>query len=67
MKELIKRFNDPTPMFWKKVQKIGIALGAIGGVVLATPALPAGIIVVGGYLATVGAVTATLSQFTSTK
>ena len=63
--ELKKRWNAKTPDFWKKVQKIGIACGAIGAAIVAAPvALPAAIITAGGYLIAVGGVTATLSQLT---
>jgi len=63
--ELKKRWNGKTPKFWKKVQKLGIVAGAIGGVLAASPvALPAIIVSAGGYLLLAGSVTATLSQLT---
>ena len=63
--ELTKRWKAKTPSFWKKVQKIGIAAGAVGAVLVAAPiALPAGLIAVGGYLVTAGSLTAALSQLT---
>lgn len=66
LKEIAERATEPTPSFWKKVQRIGIIAGAIGGAILTAPvSLPAGIVAVGGYLATAGAVTASLSQLTS--
>jgi hypothetical protein len=66
--EIIKRLKEPTPSFWKKIQKIGIALGVIGGAIVAAPvALPAAIVSLGSYLVTAGAVAAGLSQLTSTK
>ena len=65
---LIKRLKEPTPSFWKKVQKVGIALGVIGGgIATTTITLPAIIVTIGGYLATVGIVTTALSQMTSTE
>lgn len=67
LKEIAERATEPTPSFWKKVQRIGLILGAVGGAILTAPiSLPAGIVAVGGYLATAGAVTAGLSQATST-
>ena len=61
----MKRWNAKTPKFWKTVQKIGLAAGAVGAVLVAAPiALPAGIIAVGGYLVTAGSLTAALSQLT---
>lgn len=63
--ELKERWQAKTPKFWQKVQKIGIALGVIGGTIVALPvALPAVVITIGGYLVTAGTVTATLSQLT---
>ena len=63
--ELTKRWKAETPKFWKTVQKIGIAAGAVGAVLVAAPvALPAGIVALGGYLVTAGGVAAALSQLT---
>ena len=63
--ELKERWQAKTPKFWKKVQKIGIALGVIGGTIVALPvALPAALVTAGGYLVAAGTVTATLSQLT---
>lgn len=60
-----ERFKAQTPKFWKKVQKLGLTLGAIGGVIIASPiALPAAVISVAGYMVVAGGVTATLSQLT---
>lgn len=65
LKELKNRWKSETPTFWKKVQKISIAAGVIGGAIIAAPvALPAAVITVGGYLVAVGSVGATLSQLT---
>lgn len=62
---LKERWQSKTPKFWKKVQRIGIALGVIGGTIVALPvALPAAVITAGGYLVAAGTVTATLSQLT---
>lgn len=63
--ELKERWQSKTPNFWKKVQKIGIACGVIGGVLVSAPvSLPAALITVGGYMIAVGSVTAALSQLT---
>jgi ABC-type protease/lipase transport system fused ATPase/permease subunit len=65
MESLKKRWKAKTPKFWKAVQKIGIAAGAIGAVLIAAPiALPTAVVVAGGYLVTAGSVTAALSQLT---
>lgn len=60
-----KRWTAKTPTFWKKVQKVGLVAGAVGGVLIAAPiALPSVLITLGGYLVTAGGVTAALSQLT---
>lgn len=65
MENLKKRWNAKTPKFWKQVQKIGIAAGAVGAVLVAAPiTLPAAVITLGGYLVTAGSLTAALSQLT---
>lgn len=62
---LKERWQSKTPTFWKKIQKLGLAAGAVGGVLIAAPiALPATLITLGGYLVTAGAVTAALAQLT---
>ena len=63
-----QRLNAKTPSFWKKVQKVGIAVAALGGAIMTAPiALPASIVAIGGYLATAGAITGILSQLTVDK
>jgi ABC-type xylose transport system permease subunit len=65
MTDIKKRWNAKTPKFWKKVQKVAIAVGAAAGVVIAAPiTLPATVVTVAGYLVTAGTVAATLSQLT---
>jgi ABC-type xylose transport system permease subunit len=65
MTNIKKRWNAPTPKFWKKVQNIAIAIGAAAGVVIAAPiTLPTAVVTVAGYLVTAGTVAATLSQLT---
>lgn len=68
VKEIKTRWDSETPKFWKKVQKIGVIAGAVGGVLIAAPvALPAALISAGGYLLLAGSLTATLSQLTVEK
>ncbi len=55
---LKERFKAPTPKFWKKVQRLGVVLGVIGGALVA-PFPP-----VGSVLITAGAVITALSQLT---
>jgi hypothetical protein len=65
MKKLIKRWKAETPDFWKKVQTIGISIGAVGGIIVSAPvALPAALITIGGYMVTAGSVAAVLSKLT---
>jgi hypothetical protein len=63
--ELKERWQSKTPKFWKKVQRIGIALGVIGATIVAAPVvLPASLVTAAGYMVAAGTVTATLSQLT---
>jgi len=65
MENLKKRWNAKTPKFWKQVQRIGLAAGAVGAVLATAPiALPATIVTLGGYLITAGSLTAAISQLT---
>ena len=65
MKELKGRWKAKTPNFWKKIQKVAIALGAAATIIVAAPiALPAAVVTVAGYVITAGTVAATLSQLT---
>jgi ABC-type xylose transport system permease subunit len=62
---LVKRWNSPTPKFWKRIQKIAIVAGAVAGVIIAAPVtLPAALVTAAGYVVTAGTVAATLSQLT---
>jgi hypothetical protein len=60
MKTLIERVNKPTPKFWKKVQKIGIVAGIIGGALVAFPVTAT----IGTIVVTVGGTITALSQLT---
>jgi mitochondrial fission protein ELM1 len=62
---LKERVLAPTPKFWKKVQRIGILLTAIGTALVTAPvALPAAVITAGSYVAFGGGLIAAMSQFT---
>lgn len=68
LKETIERVKKPTPNYFKKIIKIGIALGAIGGAIATAPiALPAAIVTAGGYLATAGIIAAAVAKTTAVK
>lgn len=63
--KLIDRAKAPTPKFFKILRTIGLSIAAAGGAILAAPiALPAGIVALGGYLVTGGAVLSAVSQVT---
>ena len=67
MKELslTERFNAPTPKFWKKVQRVGLILTALGAALATAPvALPIAIVTAGSYAAFGGGLIAAMSQFT---
>ena len=60
---LISRVQEPTPKWFRLVRNIGLALSAVGGVLVAAPvALPAGIVTVGGYLLLGGTIIGAVSQ-----
>lgn len=65
MEQLYKRFLEPTPQFWKNIQKVGLALGVIGGAFVASPV--ATLVSIGGYLIMAGSIVVGLSQLTSTE
>ena len=58
MKELIERWNKPTPKFWKKVQRNGLAIGVIGGIIVKINPL------IGGIIVTLGSTMSALAQLT---
>ena len=61
MKHLKKRWDAPTPEFWKKVQSIGVVVGGLGLVFIAPPF---GMATVGSYFITAGSIVGLLSQLT---
>ena len=65
---LRERIKARTPKFWKKVQKICISAGVVGGAITTSPiSLPASVVAASGYLITAGVVGAALSQLTVNK
>jgi len=65
MKTIKQRWNAKTPVFWKRVQTIGLSLAGISSVILTAPvSLPVGVVTLAGYLATAGGVIGVLSQLT---
>lgn len=62
---LKQRWKAPTPKFWKKVQRLGIVMTALGTAFATAPvALPAAVITAGAYIAFGGGLIATMSQLT---
>lgn len=65
MENLKERWKAKTPLFWKKIQRVGIIAGAIGGALLTAPiSLPVSIVTGATYLIAIGTTTAALSQLT---
>ena len=63
MKEIKTRWNSKTPVFWKKVQKVGIIAAGIATLIATAPvSLPALVVTAGGYLAVASGAIATISQ-----
>lgn len=56
MKHLIERWNKPTPKFWKKVQKNGMAIAVVGGIIIKFNPI------VGGVITTIGTTISTIAQ-----
>jgi hypothetical protein len=60
MRELKKRWNSDTPMFFKKIIHVGIILGLIGGGLITLPATAT----IGAALITIGATATAISKLT---
>ena len=60
---LVARVLEPTPKWFRIVRNLGLALSAVGGVLVAAPvALPAAVVTVGGYLLLGGTIIGAVSQ-----
>lgn len=60
---LVSRIQEPTPKWFRIVRNLGLALSAVGGVLVAAPvALPAAVVAVGGYLLLGGTIIGAVSQ-----
>ena len=63
MKKIANRLTQPTPVFFKKLRNIGLAVAAVGTAVLAAPvALPIALINISGYLTLAGGIITAVSQ-----
>lgn len=60
MKELSKRWNASTPVFFKRIIHIGIVIGLIGGGLVSIPATA----LVGGVMISVGATASAIAKLT---
>ena len=60
---LVDRVLEPTPKWFRIVRNLGLALSAVGGVLVAAPvALPAAVVTVAGYLLLGGTIIGAVSQ-----
>ena len=60
---LVSRIQEPTPKWFRIVRNLGLALSAVGGVLVAAPvALTATVVAVGGYLLLGGSIIGAVSQ-----
>ncbi len=60
---IVERYKQPTPKFFKTLRNIGIALAAVGGAILTAPvSFPAIVVTVGAYITVAGTVATALSQ-----
>ena len=60
---LVDRVLEPTPKWFRIVRNLGLALSAVGGVLVAAPvALPAAVVTAGGYLLLGGSIIGAVSQ-----
>jgi Na+(H+)/acetate symporter ActP len=58
MKELVRRWNAPTPKFWKKVRRNGAVLGIVGGLIAKVNPI------IGGVILTIGTTISAIAQLT---
>ena len=63
---IIQRAKAPTPLFFKTLRNIGIAVAAVGTAIITAPvSLPAVVVSVAGYLTVAGGVISAVSQITT--
>ena len=60
MREINKRWNADTPMFFKKVIHLGIIVVLIGGGLISVPATA----MIGGVMVTIGATASAIAKLT---
>lgn len=60
---ILDRYKQPTPKFFKIIRNIGLTLAATGGAILTAPvALPSIVITIATYATLIGTVATTVSQ-----
>ena len=60
---VVDRYKQPTPKFFKTLRNIGIALATAGGAIIAAPiSLPAILVTVATYMTVAGTVVTAVSQ-----
>lgn len=59
---VLERAAAPTPKFFQKLKIIGITLVAVSAAILATPAMPAIVVTIAGYVGLAGTVASAVSQ-----
>lgn len=65
IREAKERWSKPSPRFFKKITKFFIVIGGVGTVLITAPiSLPIGLVTLGGYLVTAGAVGGVIAKFT---
>ena len=64
---IVKRAKAPTPLLFKKIRNIGLAMAGISAAIIASPvALPAIVIKMAGYFTVAGGLASAVSQLTTT-
>lgn len=60
---IVERYKQPTPKFFKLLRNIGIALATAGGVIIAAPiSMPAIVVSIATYMTVAGTVATAVSQ-----
>lgn len=59
---LVQRITAPTPKIFKIFRTVGLTLAAVGGAIMAAPAMPVVLVTIAGYLTVAGSVMTAVSQ-----
>ncbi|UJF28784.1 hypothetical protein L0B70_07865 [Kaistella sp. 97-N-M2] len=63
MRKVVRRVQEPTPKFFRKIRNFGLILTGIGGAIVTAPVvLPAVVTTAAGYAALAGAIASIVSQ-----